>query len=115
MKHFQPRDLTATYKAQFRSRRQRQMEDIYTYVETLQCLADLAWPFMDYHAKVEMVVDQFLLGMGNHKLIAQVAAHGDRRMEDIFQVTRSLEAVQEDEKFRPKRTQTQHTSTLRRR
>ena len=102
MKHFQPRDLTATYKAQFRSRRQRQMEDIYTYVETLQRLADLAWPFMDYHAKEEMVVDQFLLGMGNHKLIAQVAAHGDRRMEDIFQVTRSLEAVQEDEKFRPR-------------
>ncbi len=32
MKRFQPRDLTATYKAQFRSRRRRQTEDIYTYV-----------------------------------------------------------------------------------
>ncbi len=68
MKRFQPRDLTATYKAQFRSRRRRQMEDIYTYIETLQHLADLAWPFMDYHAKEEMVIDQFLLGMGNHEL-----------------------------------------------
>ncbi len=39
MKQFQPRDLTATYKTQFRSRRRRQTEDIYTYVETLQRLA----------------------------------------------------------------------------
>ncbi len=101
MKWFQPRDLTATYKAQFRSRRRCQMEDIYTYVETLQLLADLAWPFMDYHAKEEMVVDQFLLGMGNHELSVQGAAHGHRRMEDILRVARSLEAVQEDEKFRP--------------
>ncbi len=99
MKRFQPRYLTAMYKAQFRSRRRRQTEDIYTYVETLQCLADLAWLFMDYHAKEEMVVDQFLLGMGNHELSVQVAAHGHRRMEDILRVARSLEPVQEDEKF----------------
>ncbi len=101
MKRFQHRDLTATYKAQFRSRRRRQTEDIYSYVETLQRLADLAWPFMDYHAKEEMVIDQFLLGMGNHELSVQVAAHGHRRMKDILRVARSLEAVQEDEKFRP--------------
>ncbi len=61
MKHFQPRDLTATYKAQFRSCRIHQTEDIYTYVEALQCLGDVVWPFMDYHAKEEMVSDQFLL------------------------------------------------------
>ncbi len=28
-----------------------QMEDISTYVEPLQCLVDLAWPFMDYYTK----------------------------------------------------------------
>ncbi len=84
LKRFQPRDLTATYKAQFRSRCRCQMEDIYTYVETLQHLADLAWPFMDYHAKEKMVVDQFLLGMGNNELSVQVAADGHRRMEDII-------------------------------
>ncbi len=37
------------------------MEDIYPYIETLQRLATLALPFMDYHAKEEMVVDQFLM------------------------------------------------------
>ncbi len=99
MKRLQPRDLTVTYKAQFRSRRRHQTDDIYTYVETLQCLADLAWPFMDYHAKEEMVVDQFLLGMDNHEIIVQVAAHGHRRMEAILRVARSLVAVQEDENF----------------
>ncbi len=83
MKHFRPRDLTATYKAQFGSHHRRQMEDIYTYVETLQHLTDLVWPFMDYHAKEKMAVDQFLLGMGNHVLSMQVAAHGHRRVEDI--------------------------------
>ncbi len=83
MKHFQPRDLTATYKAQFRSCRRRQTEDIYTYVGTLQHLADLAWPFMDYHAKEEMVVDPFLLEMGNYELSVEVAAHGHRRVEEI--------------------------------
>ncbi len=102
MKRFQPRGLTATYKAQFTSRRRCQTEDIYTYVETLQRLADLAWPLMDYHAKEEMVIDQFLLGMGNHELSVQVTAHGHRHMEDILRVARSLEAVQEDEKFRPR-------------
>ncbi len=44
------------------------MEDIYTYLENIQRLADLAWSFMDYHTKEEMVVDQFLLRMGKHKL-----------------------------------------------
>ncbi len=86
MKCFQPRDLTATYKAQFRSRRQRQTEDIYIYIETLQHLANLTWPFMDYHTKEEMVVDQFFPGMGNHELSVQVAAHGDRCREDILRV-----------------------------
>ncbi len=42
------------------------MEDIYTYVDALQRLGDLARPFIDYHAKEEMVADQFLLVMGNH-------------------------------------------------
>ncbi len=78
------------------------MEDIYTYVETLQHLADLAWPFMDYNAKGEMVIDQFLRGMGNHELSVQVSAHGHRRMEYILRVAQLLEAVQEDEKFRPR-------------
>ena len=108
MKRFQPRDLTATYKAQFRSRRRCQKEDIYPYVETLQPLADLAWPFRDYHAKGEMVIDQFLLGMGNHNLSVQVAAHGHRCMKDILRVARSLEAVQEDEKFRNEGTNPTH-------
>ena len=84
MKRFQPRDPTATYKTQFGSRHRRQMEDSYTYVETLQHLADLAWPFMDYHTKEKMVVHQFLLGMGNHELSVQVATHGHRREEDIL-------------------------------
>ncbi len=84
MKRFQPRDLTATYKAQFRSRHRRQTEDIYIYVETLQRLADLAWQFMDYHAKEEMAVEHFFsLGWVSTSLSVQVVAHGHRRMEDI--------------------------------
>ncbi len=35
-------------------------------------------------------------------LVCKVAAHGHRRMEDILRVARSLEAVQEDQKFRPR-------------
>ena len=84
IKSFQPKDLTVTYKAQFRSHRRSQTEDIYIYVENLQHLADLAWPFMGYHAKDEMAINQFLLGMGKHKLGVQVASHGVRRMEDIL-------------------------------
>ncbi len=101
MKRFQPRDLTATYKAQFRSHRRCQTEDIYTYVETLQCLTDLAWPFLDYHAKEEMVVDQFHIGMGNHEHRVQVAAHRHSRVEHILLVAQSVEAIQEKEKSHP--------------
>ena len=74
LKRFQPRDLTATYMAQFRARRRRNMEEIYSYVEALQCLADMAWPFMDHHAKEDLVVDQFLQGMDSHELSVQVTA-----------------------------------------
>ncbi len=38
MKHFQPVDLTAKYKMQFRSHRRHQTEDIYTYVELFSVL-----------------------------------------------------------------------------
>ncbi len=69
------------------------------YVEALQRLADLVWPFIDCHAKEETVVDQFLLGMGNHLFSVQVVAHGHRRVEDTLLVARSLETVQEEERF----------------
>ncbi len=49
-----------------------------------------------------MIVDQFLLVMGNTELSVQVAAHGHRRVEDILQIAQSLEAVQEEEKFQPR-------------
>ncbi len=39
LKHFQPRDQTATYKAQFRARRRCNTEEIYSYVEALQSLS----------------------------------------------------------------------------
>ena len=98
LKRFQPRDLTVTYKAQFCALRRRHSEDIHTFVETLQCLADMAWPFMDGQVKEELVVDQFLLGMDNHELSVQVAAHGHRRTEDVLRLARSLEAVHEEER-----------------
>ncbi len=102
LKRFLPRDLTATYKAQFRSRCRRHNEDIDTFVEAVQHLADMAWPFMDSQAKEELVVDQFLLRMENHELNVQVAAHGHRRIEDMLRVARSLEAVHEEEKHTPR-------------
>ncbi len=46
-----------------------------------------------------MVTNQFLLGMGNHVLSVQVAAHGHRWVEDILRVARSLKAVFGEEKF----------------
>ncbi len=98
LKRFQPRDLTATYKAQFRSRRRRQTEDIYAFVEALQKLADMAWPLMDHNAKEELIVDQFLMGMDSHELNVQVAAHGYRRVDDVLGDARSLEAVHEEDK-----------------
>ncbi len=39
---FQPRDLTAAYKAQFRTRKRQRSEDIPTYVDALQKLAEMA-------------------------------------------------------------------------
>ncbi len=93
MKRFQSRDLMATYKAQFRYHPRHKIEDIYTYVEALQHLAELAWPFLDYHTKENMVADQFLLGMGNHELIVQLAAHGHRQVQNILRVARSLEDI----------------------
>ncbi len=55
---------------------------------------------MDYHAKEEMVVDQFLLGMGNHELSVPVAAHGHRCMEDIqanmVNIRRNLEVTEQE-------------------
>ncbi len=94
LKRFQPRDLKVTYKAQFRSRQRRNAEEIYSYVDTLQRLADIAWPFMDHY----MVVDQFLQGTDSHELSVQVVASGCHRLETILCVARSLEAVHGEER-----------------
>ncbi len=67
-------------------------------MEVLQRLADMAWPFMDYHAKEDMVADQFLQGMDGHKLSVQVATSGCRRLETVPRIAQSLEAVHEEEK-----------------
>ncbi len=99
IKRLQLRDMTAMYKSQVRPCHRLQIEDIYTYLEVLQCFAYIAWPMIDCHVKEEMIADQFLLGMGNHGISVQVAAHGHRCIKDILRVARSLEAVQEEEKF----------------
>ncbi len=53
---------------------------------------------MHGQAKEELVVDQFLLGMDNHELSVQVAAHGHRCTEDVLRLARSLAVVHEEEK-----------------
>ncbi len=60
---------------------------------------------MDGQAKEELVVDQFLLGMDNHKLSVQVDAHGHRHTEDVLRLARSLEAVHEEERHTPRSRQ----------
>ncbi len=72
-RRFQQRDLTSAYKAQFRARRRQRNEDIHTYVDTLQKLAEMAWPYLDPLAREEMVADQFLTGLDNHELRVQAA------------------------------------------
>ncbi len=96
-RRFQPRDLTAAYKAQFRTRKRQRSEDIPTYVDALQKLAEMAWPLLDPIARDEMVADQFLNGLDSHELRIQVAATGIRRIEDLMRVARSLEAVENQE------------------
>ncbi len=106
---FQLRDLTATYKAQFRSRKRQRSEDIPTYVDALQKLAEMAWPLLDPIARDEMVADQFLNGLDSHELQVQVAATGIQPIEDLMPVARSLEAVENQEAGhrRPRRGSTQ--------
>ncbi len=94
---FQPRDLTSAYKAQFRARRRHRNEDIHTYVDVIQKLAEMAWPYLDPLAREEMVADQFLTGLDNHELRVQVATSDVRRIGDLMRIARSLEAVEGEE------------------
>ncbi len=96
-RRFQPRDLTSAYKAQFRARRRQRNEDIHTCVDTLQKLAEMAWPYLDPLAREEMVADQFLTGLDNHELRVQTATSDVRRIEDLMRLARSLEAVEGEE------------------
>ena len=96
-RRFQPRDLTAAYKAQLRTRKRQRSEDIPTYVDALQKLAEMAWPLLDPIARDEMVADQFLNGLDSHELRVQVAATAIWRIEDLMRVARSLEAVENQE------------------
>ncbi len=96
-RRFQPRDLTSAYKAQFKARRRQRQEDIHTYVDTLQKLAEMAWPYLDTLAREEMVADQFLTGLDNHELRVQAATSDVRRIEDLMRIARSLEAVEGEE------------------
>ncbi len=96
-RRFQPRDLTSAYKAQFRARRRQRNGDIHTYVDTVQKLAEMAWPYLDPLAREEMVADQFLTGLDNHELRVQAATSDVRRIEDLMRIARSLEAVEGEE------------------
>ncbi len=96
-RRFQPRDLTSAYKAQFRARRRQRNEDIHTYVDVLQKLAEMAWPFLDPLAREEMVADQFLTGLDNHELRVQVATSDVRRIEDLMRIARLLQAIEREE------------------
>ncbi len=53
---------------------------------------------MDYHAKEDMVMDQFLQGMDSHELSVQVAMSRCRCLVTVLRIARSLEAVHEEEK-----------------
>ncbi len=55
------------------------MEDIYAFVEALQKLAGMAWPFMDHYTKEKLIVDQFLMGMDSHELNVQAWPWPGRR------------------------------------
>ena len=83
-RRLQPRDLTAAYKAQFRSCKRQRSEDIPTYVDALQKLAEMAWLLLDPIARDAMVADQFLNGLDSHELHVQVAPTGIRRIEDLM-------------------------------
>ena len=96
-RRLQPRDLTAAYHAQFRTRKRQKSEDIPTYVDALQKLAEMAWPLLDPIARDEMVADQFLNRLDSHELQVQVAATGIRRIEDLMRVAQSLEAIESQE------------------
>ncbi len=69
----------------------------------------MAWPLLDPIARDKMVADQFLNGLDSHELRVQVAATGIWRIEDLMQVARSLEAVENQEvgHGRPRRGSTQ--------
>ncbi len=84
-RRFQPRDLTAAYKAQFRTRKRQKVEAIPTYVDVLQKLAEMAWALLAAIARDEMVADHFLNGLDSHELRVQVAATGIRRIKDLMQ------------------------------
>ena len=58
----------------------------------------MAWPFMDNHAKADLVVDQFPQGMDSHQLSVQVATSGCHRLETVLLIARSLEAVHEEKR-----------------
>ncbi len=110
---FQPRDLTSAYKAQFRARRRQRSEDIHTYVDTLQKLAEMAWPYLDPLAREEMVADQILTGLDNHELRVQPATSDVRRIEDLMRIACSLEAIKGEEtgRSRTRRGSTQERFT----
>ena len=94
---FQPHDLTAAYKAQFRTSKQQRSEDIPTYLDALQKLAKMAWSLLYPIARDEMVADQFLNGLDSHELRVQVAVTGFRHIEDLMRVAHALEAVENQE------------------
>ncbi len=96
-RRFQTRDLTAAYKAQFWTRRRQRSEDIPTYVDALQKLAEMAWPLLDLLATDEMVNGQFLNRLDSHELQVQVTATGVRQIEDLMRIARSLEAIEGQE------------------
>ncbi len=86
-------------QAQFHSMHHHQSEEIYSFVEAWQHLDDLRSPFMDHNAKEELVIDQFLNGIGSHESNVQAAANEYPCNRDVLHVAQSVQAVHEGKRY----------------
>ncbi len=61
----------------------------------------MAWHLLHPLAHEEMVNNQYRTGLDSNELKVQVATTGSRRIEDLMQIARSLEAVEGEETGHP--------------
>lgn len=94
MQRFSPQERESAYRWEFRTRRRQKQESITDYGYALKRLACNAYPNLPVNALETVVVDQHILGLGEHEVKRHVQFGHPKSLESAIALAVEFEAFE---------------------